>query len=183
MTTAITKQSRSLKAQTICTIIAIVSAVALPQLIHTLGAAAGIHSLLGEILLPMHLPIILAGLLVGPYAAGAAGILSPLISFALTGMPSAAMLPFMTIELAAYGICAGMLKNTKIPNVSKVLIVQLTGRIVRAAAILIGFYGIGTAVKPAVILSSVKIGIAGILLQLILIPLVLYRLKKADADA
>lgn len=182
MTTTITKQKLSVKAQTAGAIVAVVSAVTLPQLLHMLGYASGIGTLLGEILLPMHLPIILAGLLIGPYAAGAAGLLSPLISFALTGMPTAAMLPFMMIELAVYGICAGMLKDAKIPDISKVFIVQLAGRAIRGAAILIGFYGIGTAIKPAVILTSIKVGLVGIVLQLVIIPLAVYRLRKADNE-
>jgi hypothetical protein len=182
MTTAITKQKLSLKAQTAGAIVAVISAVTLPQLIHMLGYATGAGTLLGEIPLPMHLPIILAGLLVGPYAAGAAGLLSPFISFALTWMPTAAMLPFMMIELAVYGICAGMLKNAKMPDIAKVFIAQLTGRVIRGAAILIGFYGIGTAVKPEIILTSIKIGLVGIMLQLVIIPLAIYRLKRADNE-
>ena len=100
MTTSITKQKLSLKAQTAGAILAMLSAVALPQLVHLLGGSMGVGTALGEMLLPMHLPIILAGLLIGPYAAGIAGLLSPLVSFALTGMPMAAMLPFMMIHFS-----------------------------------------------------------------------------------
>ena len=39
--------------------------------------------------------------------APAAGALSPAVSFALTGMPRPALLPFMVLELAVYGLCAG----------------------------------------------------------------------------
>lgn len=183
MTTAIAKPKLSVKAQTIGAIAAIVSAVALPQLLHLLGAASGIGTALGEIFLPMHLPIILAGLLVGPYAAGAAGMLSPLISFALTGMPAPAMLPFMMIELAAYGICAGLFRNVKLPVTVKVLLVQIIGRAIRAAAILAGFYGFSSVIRPMVILTSIEVGLIGIALQLILIPLLVYRLKKADNES
>lgn len=51
--------------------------------------------LLAKPFLPMHLPIILVGLLAGPYAGAIAGLLGPLASFALSGMPGIAMLPFM----------------------------------------------------------------------------------------
>lgn len=182
MSTAVSKSKLSVKAQTLGALIAIVCAVALPQALHVIGAVSGMGTSLGETFLPMHLPIILAGLLAGPYAAGIAGLLSPLISFWLTAMPSSAMLPFMMIELCVYGIAAGMLRTVKMPTVLKVLIAQIAGRAVRAAAILIGFYGLHTAIKPAVILNSITVGLMGIILQLVIIPLAVYRLKKADNE-
>ncbi len=183
MTTVISKHRLSLKVQTCGAILAMISAVALPQLLHLVGASTGLGTSLGETLLPMHLPIMLAGFLAGPYAAGIAGLLSPLLSFLLTGMPTPAMLPFMMLELAVYGICSGLLRTSKLPAVLRVLLVQLAGRGVRAAAILIGFYALGTAIPPAVILTSVQVGLVGIALQLLLIPLLLFWLKEADNDA
>lgn len=182
MTTAITRQKLSVKAQALGAIIALISAVALPQIVHVIGAVSGMGTALGETFLPMHLPIILIGLLAGPYAAGIAGLLSPLVSFALTGMPTSAMLPFMMIELGVYGICAGMLKDAKIPVIVKVLIAQIAGRVVRAGAIAVGFYALGTVIPPAVIWTSITAGLFGILLQLVIIPLAVYRLKEADHE-
>lgn len=182
MTTAITSKKLSVKTQTIGALIALVSAVALPQLVHVIGAASGMGTSLGEIFLPMHLPIILVGLLAGPYAAGAAGLLSPLVSFALTGMPSSVMLPFMMIELCVYGICAGLLKDVKLPTIAKVLIAQIAGRLVRAGAIAVGFYVFDSVVDPTVALTSITAGLFGIILQLVIIPLAVYRLKEADNE-
>lgn len=182
MATVITRQKISVKAQLISALIALVSAIALPQLVHVVGAVSGMGTSLGEILLPMHLPIILMGLLVGPYAAGTAGLFSPLVSFALTGMPTSVMLPFMMIELCVYGICAGLLRNVKLPVIAKVLIAQIAGRAIRAAAIAVGFYAFNTAVQPAVILTSITAGLFGIILQLVIIPLAVYRLKEADHE-
>ncbi len=182
MTTAIASKKLSVKTQTIGALIALVSAVALPQIVHMIGAASGMGTSLGEIFLPMHLPIILMGFLVGSYAAGAAGLLSPLVSFALTGMPSSVMLPFMMIELCVYGICAGLLRNVKIPVIAGVLIAQIVGRIVRAGAIAVGFYVFNTVVNPTVVLTSITAGLLGIILQLVIIPLAVYRLKEADNE-
>ena len=114
MTNTYAKPKLSVKTQTLATIVAIVAAVVLPQLFHLMGAVSGLGTALGETFLPMHLPIILAGLLAGPYVGAIAGVLSPLISFALTGMPTAAMLPFMMIELFVYGLTSGLLRNA--PN-------------------------------------------------------------------
>ena len=98
MSTAIQTMEKphlSVKAQTLAALAAIIGAVAVPQVFHVLGAASGLGTSLGEAFLPMHLPIILVGLLAGPYAGAIAGLLGPLASFALSGMPGAAMLPFI----------------------------------------------------------------------------------------
>ncbi len=172
----------SVKTQTVGALIALVSAVALPQLIHLMGSHTGVGSSIGEMLLPMHLPVILAGLLCGPYAAGIAGVLSPILSFLLTGMPAADMLPFMAIELCAYGFFAGVLRDIRMPTVLKVLAVQLIGRAVKAVAILIGFFCFSSTVNPFVIVTSTMAGWAGILIQLSVITLVMFLIKRADNE-
>ena len=86
-------------------------AVILPQICHLLGGQLGYGSRLGEMLLPMHLPVMLAGMLWGPWVGVSCGLISPVVSFALTGMPGAALLPFMTVELAVYGLSAGLLNK------------------------------------------------------------------------
>lgn len=174
----------SFKIQSVTALLAAVAAVALPQLFHLLGLMSGTGTLSGEIFLPMHLPIILAGFLAGPLAGGAAGLAAPIISFMLSGMPGLSMLPFMAIELAAYGIFAGLLKNVRLPSVVKVFAVQIIGRAVRAASILTAFYALGsTAVKPAVILTSIAVGAPGIILQLVLIPLAVFRIENRAGNA
>lgn len=185
MQTIALKQNKKLsfKAQTAAAAIAIVSAVVLPQLFHLMGSISGTGAALGETFLPMHLPIIATGLFAGPYAAAAAGIVSPLISFALTGMPAASMLPFMMIELCIYGFVSGALRNVKMPVILKVVIAQVAGRAVRAAAILIAFYGFeSTAVPVSVIWNSILTGIFGIVLQWAILPLAVYRFEKSNEN-
>lgn len=171
----------SLKAQTMATMIAVIAAVALPQFLHTLGIAMGSGSALGEIFLPMHLPILMVGLLAGPYAGLIAGVLAPIISYSLTGMPAMTMLPFITIEVAVYGLSAGLFRNVKMPTFGKVLFAQILGRAVRAIAILTAVYVLGnTVVKPAIILTSIKTGMVGIVLQWILLVAIAYLIRKAS---
>lgn len=177
------KPRLSVKAQTLAALAAIIGAVVLPQIFHVMGAVSGLGTKLGEVFLPMHLPIILAGLLAGPFAGAAAGFLSPMVSFALSGMPGAAMLPFMMIELCAYGLFSGLLRNVNIPVTGKVLAAQVGGRAVRAAAILVSVYVFGnTAVPASIILTSISVGIFGIVLQLVLIPLLVYRVENLKND-
>jgi len=107
-----------------------------------------------------------------------AGIVSPFISFAISGMPIAAMLPFMMIELAGYGLASGILSKAKMPVFFKVVIVQLVGRTLRAAAILFTIFVLGNqTVTTPQIWNIVLIGLPGILLQWAIVPLLLYRLE------
>ncbi|MBR5527516.1 MAG: ECF transporter S component [Clostridia bacterium] len=169
----------SVKNQTLATLVAIVASVALPQFFHLLGAASGLGTSLGEVFLPMHLPVILVGLFAGPMAGALTGAVSPMISFALTGMPVAAMLPFMVIELFAYGIVAGLLREVKMPCVAKVFAVQIIGRVVRLVAILFAIHLLGKENMNAMsVLYSVKTGLFGLVLQWTMIPLILYRVEN-----
>lgn len=178
------RANMSVKSQAIFALIAIISAVALPQALHLVGGVSGLGSQVGEVFLPMHLPVMLVGLLAGPYVGATVGFLSPIISFALTGMPRASLLPFMVVELCVYGLCIGLLRNAKMPTVLKVLTAQLAGRAVRAAAIVVAFYGFSsTAVPVAIIWNSVAVGLIGIILQLVIVPLVMYRLDRIDDNA
>lgn len=173
------KPRLSIKVQTLAAFAAIVGAVAVPQMFHVLGAISGLGTALGETFLPMHLPIILVGLLAGPYAGAVAGLLGPLASFALSGMPGIAMLPFMMIELCIYGLTAGLLRDIKIPTIAKVVIVQIAGRAVRAAAILLSVYAFGNeSIRVATIWMSISAGIFGLVLQWALLPLIVYRVEN-----
>lgn len=175
---AISRSNPSIKAQTIAAAAAVVGAVAVPQIFHLLGVASGLGTSLGETFLPMHLPILLVGLLAGPFAGAVSGLLGPLASFLMTGMPGSAMLPFMMLELFGYGLFAGLLRNAKMPSIAKVLLAQLGGRAVRAAAVLISVYALGnTAVGVASIWKTVVTGLFGLVLQWTLIPLIIYRVE------
>lgn len=166
------------KREALATLLAVFSAVVLPQVFHLIGWASGVGTTLGELILPMHLPIILAGLLAGPYVGAIAGLASPLVSYLLSGMPNAVMLPFMMIELFGYGLLAGLFKNVKINSFFKVLFAQLGGRAIRALALLSAVYLFGNeSANIATIWVSIPKGLLGILLQWSLIPLVLYRLE------
>jgi LytS/YehU family sensor histidine kinase len=64
----------------------------------------------GQMLLPMHLPILLCGFIIGPKEGGLIGFIAPLLRSLILGMP-----PFfptasaMAFELATYGIIAGIM--------------------------------------------------------------------------
>ena len=178
MENTLTRKKQIITAKALTTVIGTTLSVSMPQLFHVIGIVSGTGSLPGSAFLPMHLGVFFTALLAGPAVGAVTGAVSPLLSFALTGMPSAALLPFMMIELTVYGVVCGLLKNKKMPVILKVLTAQILGRAIRAAAILIAFYGFkSTAVSPTIILSSIASGLPGLILQWTLLPLLIYRVK------
>jgi hypothetical protein len=76
----------------------------LPSLVHRTGLPV-------RTLLPMHWPVVLAGLCYGWRSGAAIGAGAPLVSYLLSGMPPPVVLPAMTLELAAYGFLAGFVRE------------------------------------------------------------------------
>ena len=62
----------------------------------------------GTVFAPMHLPVFCAGFICGPILGGIVGLVCPILSFLLTGMPSPAVLPNMLCELFVYGTFSGI---------------------------------------------------------------------------
>lgn len=146
----------------------------LPQLFHLFGGRTA-----GSVFSPMHLPVLLCGLLLGPAWGGAVGFLTPLLSSILTAMPPSAILPFMLCELAAYGAVAGALSR-RLPLYPALIGAQVAGRVVYALALFVGgtLFGLECA-APASVLTSVITGLPGIALQLVLAPALVYALRQA----
>ena len=64
----------------------------------------------GTIFLPMHLPVLLCGLIAGPFYGGALGLMLPFLNSMLTGMPVAfPNAVVMTFELLTYGAISGLI--------------------------------------------------------------------------
>lgn len=146
----------------------------LPQIFHMVGGKA-----VGSVFSPMHLPVLVSGLLLGPALGAAVGFLTPLLSALATGMPPMAILPFMLCELTAYGAVSGVLAR-KFPLYPSLIGAQVAGRVVYAAALFVGgtVFGMQCA-APASVLTSLVTGLPGIVLQLALAPAVVLLLRKA----
>ncbi len=156
----------NIKNKTIILTVAVILAVALPQIAHIIGDYAGFGASVGETFLPMHLPVIIAGLVGGPVVGAVAGALAPVISFALTGMPAAVALPFIVIEVFTYGLVSGLLSKVKLNSFLKILAVQLSGRAMRILAVAIATNVFGfEKMTVAAVLSSMAMGVAGIVIQ------------------
>ncbi|MEG0115171.1 MAG: ECF transporter S component, partial [Hydrogenoanaerobacterium sp.] len=125
----------------------------------------------GPVLLPMHLPVFLAGLLCGgPYGAIVGAVL-PILSTLLTGMPKMfPTMPMMTVELAVYGL---VYKKSKRGVLFALVCAMVAGRCANALALLFTGAVLHLTVPPAVsVLSSVILGLPGIIVQLVLVPAV-----------
>ncbi|MBQ8782495.1 MAG: ECF transporter S component [Clostridia bacterium] len=156
----------NIRNKTLLTVVAIISAVALPQLAHLIGGYAGLGTSVGEIFLPMHLPVIVAGLVGGPVVGAVAGVLAPVISFALTGMPTAVALPFILVEIFTYGLVSGVMSNVKLNGFLKVLLTQASGRVMRILAVVLATTVFGfEKITLAAVLSSMAMGVVGIIIQ------------------
>lgn len=169
------KKELNIKTKTVMALVAVAGAVALPQLAHLGGSLIGVNNAIGTTLLPMHFAVIIVGLLAGGYAGALAGVMAPLISHWLTGMPNQQMLSIMMVELASYGLVAGLLSNIKMNILVKVLITQVAGRLFRAFFLFFMVHSMGNGLFDLnVIWAPIQQGLPGIILQLITIPL-LYR--------
>ncbi len=172
-----------LKTKTLAVIAAVAAAVVLPQIVHVVGRAVGAGSGIGEMLLPMHLPVLFLGLLMGPAAGAVAGMLAPLASYALTGMPGQAMLPYIMIELMVYGLVAGSMSRRRCHCVVKLVVAQICGRIARSLTVIFAIYVLGSPLMIGTAWTYITAGLCGILVQLLVLPVLMqaveyYRAKR-----
>lgn len=167
-----------IRTKTVAVVAAIAAAVVLPQLAHLTGAALGAGSGVGEMFLPMQLPVLFIGALMGPVAGLATGVLSPLVSHVLTGMPVSAMLPFLMIELGVYGLTAGWMKNKLCKPLARVITAQITGRAARSLAMLAAFYLFESSLPIQASWTYITAGVWGIAIQLLILPLLLTLVEK-----
>lgn len=136
----------------------------------------------GTILLPMHIPVFLIGLLCGPQYGAIGGVVIPVLSSLLTGMPPVfPVLPAMAGELFAYGLISGLLyKKLRLPIYPSLLLAMVSGRVINGlifAALL--FASNGTLAGFSVMSSFIQ-GLPGVVIQLILIPAIVMAIKKFD---
>lgn len=139
---------------------------------------------IGQMLLPMHIPVLLCGLTCGwPYGL-ACGILAPLTSSLITGMPGPAYLPAMVCELAAYGLISGLtarfVRTGKRPADLYIQLISamLLGRVVygmmNALVFQAGVYSMELFITAAFVTAA-----PGILIQLAILPSLVMVLEKA----
>ena len=149
---------------------------------------------IGNMLLPMHIPVLLCGLICGWQYGAVVGFILPLLRYVLFGMPP--IFPTgvsMTFELAAYGAVIGLimqqLSKKNIVDTGKKYVLNLylaligamlAGRIVWG---LVRFILARAIMQPFTLemfmAGAFLTAVPGIIVQLILIPGIMAALKRA----
>ena len=141
---------------------------------------------IGKMLLPMHIPVLLCGFIVGWQYGAIIGFLLPIVRGILFGMPP--LYPnaiAMAFEMVTYGFVSGFLYSHAKWQCTKMLYVSLiaamlAGRVVWAFAevVLLGIGG-NMFTWNMFVAGALLNAIPGIIVQLVLIPLIIVALKRA----
>lgn len=139
---------------------------------------------IGNMLGPMHIPVLLSGFICGgPYGL-IVGFVAPLLRLAIFGMPPMIKAVPMAFELAAYGLSSGLLYHLlprrKINIYVSLIGAMIIGRVVWGLAALF-YWGVkGSAFTLTIFFSEAFLNaIPGIICHIILIPLIVMAMEKA----
>lgn len=135
---------------------------------------------IGDTLLPMHLPVMLCGLICSYKHGFAVGLVLPFLRSLMFSRPP--MYPnavWMALELATYGLVIGLAYKYTSKKYLSLIIAMLAGRVVWgiAKAVLLGMRGKAFGIL-AFITGGFTDAIPGIILQLIIVPLILRAFEK-----
>lgn len=139
--------------------------------------------------LPMHLPTLVAGLLLGPVSGLLTGAFSVVLSGLITGMPPTAKWLVMIPELASYGLFAGLFqryfKKDYVGTITSLILAMLAGRVVYGIMKFIEVQVVA-GVKPftlnAFIAGAFVMVIFGIIALVVLVPPIVLALRKILND-
>ena len=137
----------------------------------------------GSIMLPMHIPVLLCGLVCGWQPGLLCGILGPILSSAITGMPMAAILPGMVVELAVYGCVSGLMMQfvhtgrLYLDLYISLPVAMLVGRVCSGIAKAL-IFAPGTSFAAWATASFVT-ALPGIVIQLVVLPTLIVALTRA----
>ena len=141
---------------------------------------------IGNMLLPMHIPVFLCALICGWKYGFAVGMVLPLLRSVIFGMPP--LFPTaiaMTFELATYGLVAGLLYGRSpwqcvVALYRSMLISMLAGRIVSGLVQCVLYSAGGSVFTMQMFLAGAFLkAIPGIILQLVFIPALMVALDRA----
>lgn len=140
---------------------------------------------LGSMLSPMHIPVLLAGFVCGPFWGLVVGVVTPLLRSVVLGMPP--LFPVavaMAFELATYGLVAGLLYE-RLPRkplnvIVALVIAMLVGRVVWGLAmfVLMGLSG-GAFTFDRFLAGAFINAWPGIILHIVVIPPIVLALERA----
>lgn len=140
---------------------------------------------IGNMLLPMHIPVFLCGLICGWQYGAVVGLILPLVRYVIFGMP--VLFPTgiaMSFELMTYGLVAGLLYGLSrwqcvLSLYRSLLAAMVAGRIVWGIVqmVLLGVSNSGFTWQMFMAGAFLN-AIPGIIVQLILIPMIMVALNR-----
>lgn len=147
--------------------------IVLPQAFHLFGGTS-----LGSIFLPIHLPVFIGAMLLGPLSGLLIAWIS-LITGVLLGMPPMLIAIFMFFELSVYALVSGWLFHSRKWNVVLSFgIAKLSGMAVSLLVINIALQLFTLSLPPVFgTIAMFAVGLPGIAIQLIVVPLTVLRLQ------
>ena len=148
--------------------------ILLPMIFHAAGMS-------GPIFLPMHIPVLIGGMLLAPRLALVLGVVTPLLSSVLTGMPVLfPMAPIMAVELGTYGLVAALcIRKFKLNVILALIISMIAGRIMAGIMVAILIQLFSVQMNPILFVQGAIItGLPGLIIQIILIPTLIYLIKR-----
>ena len=135
----------------------------------------------GQVLLPLHFVVLLAGKLSGPAVGSTVGFALPLVTAITLGRPplQPPIALFMSAELLCYGLIMGLMKEK---NVYMALVYSwIAGRVVFSFAVLVVGPMLGLQMDTfSSLMVSVALGIPGAMVQFLLIPTISKRVKLSQ---
>jgi thiamine transporter ThiT len=135
--------------------------------------------LAGATYLPMHFFVFVAALAGGWQAGAIVGLLTPFASYAVAGMPALTVLPQIAVEVTAYGLIAGLLRQKLHLNVFWSLLGgMVAGRLALLLAVVIVqvitgsvYSTLGPSATPfSAVWNTLARSWPGLLAQIVLIP-------------
>ena len=151
-------------------------AIVIPQALHLIGGPG-----LGAMLLPMHIPIFIGAMLLGPVSGIIIAIIA-VITGVLIGMPPILIASYMIFELSTYAAISGYLYKRKKHSV---FVSYIVAKIAGMSIALLVVYVMMNALKidsPMLTgsLSMFLVGIPGVVIQLILIPSIIHLIQRSE---
>lgn len=135
------------------------ASIVLPAVFHLLG--------LGQVFLPMHIPVLLAALVLRPATAVTVGVLAPATSMLLTGMPPAPFAAIMTVELLVLTSVASLAARVPRVPVWAAAAAAIAARCLATAFLSVALGRLFRLPAAAVGPASAASGVPGIIVQFI----------------
>lgn len=139
---------------------------------------------IGSMLLPMHLPVLVCGLICGWQYGGIVGFILPLLRYALFGMPPMPYGMAMAFELVAYGSIVGFLYNRSrwqciVSLYRSLVIAMIGGRVIWGIVRVVMLGMTENAFTWQMFMAGAFLNaVPGIILQLVFIPALMVALNK-----